>query len=99
MKRIGITASKISKGNIVLYNLCVILISVLFSLLVFVVAGSTVLFALGIIKFVGNATMGIDFEASRRSILVVCMASLTVVITLFNLFAILMNLKSPGVNK
>jgi len=45
MKRIGIAASKISKGNLALYNFCVVLISVLFSLSIFVVAGSTVIFA------------------------------------------------------
>ena len=85
MKRIGIVSSKISKGNRALYNLCVVLISILVSSFIFIIAGSTVIFALAIIKYVGTEIMGIEFEKSWRSILLVCMISLTVVVTLFNL--------------
>jgi len=95
MKRIGIAASKISKGNKILYNCCVVLISVLFSLFIFIIAGSTVLFALAIIKYVGNEIIGKNFEDSWRSVLLACMISLTVVTTLFSLTAILINLKLP----
>jgi len=96
MKRIGITASKISKGNLFLYNVCVVLISVLFSLMIFVVAGSTVIFALAIIKYVGIEIMGAEFEQSWKSVLPVCMVSLTIIVTLFNLFAIIRNIKIQG---
>ena len=95
MKRIGIAASKISKGNRILYMGTVVLISVLFSLFVFVVAGSTVVFALAIVKYVGNELMGVELEKSWRSVLSVCMVSLTIVVTVFNVFAILVNLKPP----
>ena len=95
MKRIGIAASKISKGNLALYNVSVVLISALFSLFIFVVAGSTVIFALAIIQYVGNEIMGVEFERSWQSVLAVCMVSLTIIIVLFNLFAILKNLKLP----
>ena len=95
MKRIGIAASKISKGNLTLYNVYVVLISALFSLFIFIVAGSTIIFAIAIIKYVGNEIMGVEFERSWQSILAVCMVSLTIVITLFNLFAISKNLKLP----
>lgn len=95
MKRIGMAASKISKGSLALYNLYVILISALFSLFIFIIAGSTVIFALVMIKYVGTEIMGAEFERSWRSIMTVCMVSLTTVITLFNLFAILKNLKFP----
>ena len=95
MKRIGIAASKISKGNLTLYNVYVVLISALFSLFIFIVAGSTIIFALAIIKYVGNEIMGVEFERSWQSVLAVCMVSLTIVITLFNLFAISTNLKLP----
>ena len=97
MKRIGIAASKISKGNLALYNVYVILISALFSLSIFIVAGSTVIFALVIIKYVGSEIMGVEFEQSWQSVLAVCMVSLTIVITLFNLFAISLNLKFPKI--
>ncbi len=95
MKRIGIAASKISKGNLTLYNFYVVLISALFSLFIFIVAGSTIVFALAIIRYIGNEIMGADFEASWQSVVAVCMVSLTIVITLFNLFAISRNLKFP----
>ncbi|MCK5259974.1 MAG: hypothetical protein KAJ70_02835 [Candidatus Omnitrophica bacterium] len=95
MKRIGIAASKISKGNLTLYNVYVVLISALFSLFIFIVAGSTIIFALAIIQYVGNEIMDVEFEQSWQPIMIVCMVSLTIVITLFNLLAISTNLKLP----
>lgn len=99
MKRIGIVSGRISKGNRALYNLSVVLISMLFSLFIFIIAGSTVIFALSIIKYVGVEIMGVEFENSWRSILLACMVSLTVVVTVFNLFAILINFKLPKIMK
>jgi uncharacterized membrane protein YidH (DUF202 family) len=95
MKRIGIAASRISKGNLTLYNTYVVLISALLSLAIFIVAGSTIIFALAIINYVGNEIMGVEFERSWQSILTVCMVSLTIVTTLFSLFAVSRNLKLP----
>jgi hypothetical protein len=95
MKRIGIVASEISKGNLVLYNLYVILIAFLFSLFIFIIAGSTVVFAIAVIKYLDNEITGMTFEKSWGAVLSVCMVSLTVVITLFNVCAISMNLKLP----
>jgi len=97
MKRIGIVSSRISKGNRALYNLYVVLISILFSIFIFVIAGSSVIFALAIIKYVGVEIMGMDLEKSWKVVFSVCMVSLTVVVTLFNLFAILINFKSPKI--
>jgi len=93
MKRIGIVASRISKGNRLLYNVYVILISVALSLLMFVMVGATVIFALAIIKYVANEVMGVGFEGEWKTVLSVCMVSLTVVVALFNVFGILINLK------
>ena len=95
MKRIGIAASKISKGNKFLYISYVILIAMFFSLLVFIIAGSTVICGLVIMKHLGNALMDVDYEQNWKSIMTVCMVSLTIVITLFNLAAIAVNLKPP----
>ena len=97
MKRIGIVSSRISKGNRALYNLCVVLISILFSMFIFVIAGSTVIFALAIIKYIGVEIVGMEFEKSWKSILSICMVSLTVVVTVFNVFAILINFKPPKI--
>lgn len=93
MKRIGIAASKISKGNLFLYNFYVVLISFLVSLFMFIVAGATVLFSLIFINYVANEIMAVPFEKSFTSILSVCMISLTVVITVFNLAAIIKNIR------
>lgn len=95
MKRIGLVSSKISKGNRAAYNFYVILISLLFSLFMFIIVGSIVIFSLAIIKYVGSEVMGVDFEKSWESILTVCMVSLTVVVALFNVFGILINIKLP----
>ena len=38
MERIGIAASKIAQGNLFLYNICVIVISFLFSLFIFFIS-------------------------------------------------------------
>jgi hypothetical protein len=93
MKRIGIAASKISKGNVALYNFYVVLISFLFSLFIFIVAGSTVVFSLIIINYVGGELKAFEFEKGLRFILTICMGTLTAVITIFNLVAISTNMK------
>lgn len=93
MKRIGIAASKMSKGNIMLYNVYVVLISSLFSAFIFIVTGATVLLALAVITYVGSEIMGAEFEKKWASIFTVCMIALTVVISVLNLCAISMNIK------
>ncbi|MCK5178486.1 MAG: hypothetical protein KAR32_03075, partial [Candidatus Omnitrophica bacterium] len=67
------------------------------SLFIFIVAGSTVIFALAIIQYVGSEIMNVDFEQNWQPIMIVCMVSLTIVITLFSLLAILQNLKLPRI--
>jgi hypothetical protein len=93
MKRIGITASHIAKDNLAIYNLCVVLISCIFSLFIFVAAGAAIFFALVLIGYVGTEMMGVGFRKDWSFIMTVCMMSLTVVVVLFNIFAILMNIK------
>ncbi len=91
MKRIGIAASKISKGNVVLYNLYVVLISCLFSLFIFIAAGATIALALMLIGYIGTEIMGVEFKKSWSAIMMVCMTALTTIVALFNIFAILIN--------
>ena len=93
MKRIGLAASKMAKGNLILYNSYVILISFLFSLFIFVIVGAAVIFALVIISYVGEEVMAYNFKKDWTSVLSVCMVSLTLIMTLFNLLAISMNMK------
>src|ERR1044072_2407199 len=93
MKRIGIAASKIAQGNVVLYNLYVVLISFLFSLIIFMVAGTSVFFALFMIDNLTRQFASIPFHENRSFIFMVCMISLTILVFLFNLYAISLNLK------
>lgn len=91
MERIGIAASKIAKGNILLYNFYVVLISFLFSLFIFTLAGMTVFFALIVISYISLEVAQLDIHG--RNILKLCLISLTVVVAIFNIFAISKNIK------
>ena len=93
MERIGIAASKMAKGNLLVYNLYVILMAFLFSLFIFIVAGCSVVFALIIISYIGKELMAFDVENHWSSVFQVCMVSLTVIVTVFNVLAILKNIK------
>lgn len=96
MKRIGIAASKISKGNVPLYNLYVVLISCLFSLFIFIAAGATIALALMLIGYVGTEIVGVEFKRDWSLIMMACMAVLTIVVALFNIFAIVINVRVSG---
>jgi len=92
MKRIGVAASKIARGNMVLYNCYVILLSFLFSLLTFAVAGSAVLFALIFLSYLGSEMMIFD-PRSLTSVVRVSVIALTVVVSVFTIASILTNIK------
>ncbi len=93
MRRIGVAASRIAKDNLVLYNFYVILISFLFSLFVFVIAGAMLIFALTIIMYFGNEVMPSDFQKDWSAIFTICMTALAIIVVMFNLFGIFLNLK------
>lgn len=93
MERIGLAASKMAQGNFLLYNLFVILISILFSLFLFVIAGSSIVLALLILAYVVNGVMPTEFEKNWSGVFRLCMVTLTIVVSLFNLAAILKNLR------
>jgi len=95
MERIGVAASKMAKGNLFLYNFYVFLISFLFSFFILLVAGSSVVFALIVIGYIGTEIMAIELEENWPTILSLCMITLTIVIAVFNLMAISRNLKIP----
>lgn len=95
MQRIGIAASRMAPKSIFLYNFYVILISVLFSLFILVISGSTILFALIIISYIGNEIMAVDISTWWNDVLKICMVSLTVITVLFNIAAIIKNIKIP----
>jgi len=93
MERIGIAASKIAQGNVFLYNIFVIIISSLFSLFIFFISGCSILFALLIIGYILNGMMPIELKGQWGGIVRLCMVTLTVVVSLFNLLAISRNIK------
>lgn len=98
MERIGIAASKIAKGSLFFYNLYVILLSVLFALFIFVLTGTTVLLALAVISYFGNALIGLEFSERWPGILMVCMVSLSVIVGVFLALAVLKNIKLTSID-
>lgn len=93
MERVGLAASKMAQGNLLLYNFYVILISFLFSLFVFVVSGSSIAIALIIISYIINGITPPDFDSDSKAVLRICMISLTVIIGALNVFILSKNLR------
>jgi len=96
MKRIGIAAGKISKGNLFLYYFYVVCIASLFSLFIFIVVGTTVILSLTVMAYVANGMMPVERPHHWDSIRMICMVALTVIIAIFNLLAIFINIRMPG---
>lgn len=93
MERIGLVASKIAKGNLFLYNVFVILITMLFALLVFLIAGCAIVLVLTIVAYLASGDTIPDLEQGWISAMVVCMVCLAAVVGGVALFAILKNFK------
>ncbi len=94
MERIGVAASKMARGNLWRYNMCVVLISFLFSLFIFFIVGVTVTFSLmGIVYLSSQMNPHGTFTLKFNSAFTVCMVSLTIIIVIFNLLAISKNIK------
>ncbi len=93
MKRIGIAASKIAKGNSFLYNFFVILLSFLFSLLVLIISGLLIVLGLAIISKITQMPIIMDLQKGHTSPISVCMMFLGAIIGIFNLYAIIVNVR------
>jgi hypothetical protein len=93
MKRIGITASRIAKDNLLLYNFYVLLISFLLSLLIFFVSGFALIVGLALISYITKGFMVIEPGTGFSSFLAICMIALAIVVGVINLVAILLNIK------
>jgi hypothetical protein len=93
MRRIGITASRIAQGNLLFYNLFVVLIAFLFSLLIFVISALVIVLGLFAISSVMGLPHVFDLKAGATSPLSACMIFLAVITLVFNLYAIGMNIK------
>lgn len=93
MKRIGIAASRIAKDNLLLYNLCVVIISFLLSLLIFFISSFTLIVGIAIVSYIARGFMAVDPGTSVYSVLLTSMSVLGAVVGIINLVAILVNIK------
>jgi hypothetical protein len=91
MKRIGIAASKIAKDNLFLYNFYVIVLSCLFSLLIFFLCSLSLLAGLALTSTVTRGFVIFEPGTGLMSVFTVCMAVLATMVGLINLVAILIN--------
>jgi len=93
MLRIGIAASKMSKGSLLSYNLCVIVIACLFSLFIFLICGFSILLIVFLVSLILHALKPADFHAGWVHMFKICMVVLAVVVGVFNIAAILKNVQ------
>ena len=93
MLRIGIAASKITKGSLLSYNLCVILISSLVSLLIFLLCGFSILIIVFLVSLGLHALKPESFHSGWVHMFKICLIVLGVVVGIFNIIAIAKNLQ------
>ena len=93
MERIGIAASKIAKGNLFLYNFYVITISLLVSLLLFLLAGIVVFLGLFIIRLALGPFLPSMGQHLWDVIFSLSLIALTLLVAIISLFAISKNIK------
>jgi len=93
MQRIGITASKMSKGSLFNYNLYVILIACLLSLFIFLICGFSILLIIFLVSLILHALKPADFHAGWVHMFRICLIVLALVVGIFNLVAIIRNIQ------
>lgn len=93
MRRIGIAASKMARGNLPKYNVFVIVIAFLCSLLLFFICGFAILAALFLVSLVCRPFLPPEFNAAAPAIVRVCLVALAVVIGILNVLAVIKNVK------
>ena len=93
MRRIGIAASKMAKNSLFTYNLFVILISCLFSLIILLVCGFSILLIVFLISLILHALKPDDIHAGWVHMFKICLIVLGIVVGGFNLVAILKNIQ------
>jgi hypothetical protein len=95
MLRIGIAASKMAKGNLLTYNFFVVLISCLFSLIIFLVGGCSILVIVFLISLGLHAVRHSAFHTGWVHMFKICLIILAAVTAIFNLTAIARNIQTP----
>ena len=82
-----------AKGNLAAYNLSVIGITFLCSLLIYLIAGSAVVFSLIVIGYIVNGVLPAALDEQWGRMVYVCMISLAAVVGLFSFFAVVRNIR------
>ncbi len=95
MLRIGIAASKMSKGSLCKYNLYVVLISCFVSAFIFFICGFSILLILFLISLVLDALRPTEFHTAWVPVFKICLTILSVVVGAFNIVAIFKNIQLP----
>ena len=94
MLRIGIAASKMSKGSLAGYNFYVILIACLLSLLLFIICGFSILLIVFLISLVLHALRPAEFHAGGWvHMFKICLIVLSIVVGTLNIVAIAKNIQ------
>lgn len=93
MKRIGLAASKVSKGNVALYNIFVVVLSVLFSTMVFFMSAFSIIIALVLTAYVSSGFTSLALTDKWFEVFKICMAALAFVVGIINIAAILLNIQ------
>ncbi len=93
MRRIGIAASKMAQGSLPKYNVFVIMIAFLCSLLLFFICGFSILAALFLVSLVCRPFLPPEFNAAGPAIVRMCLVALAVVIGALNVLAVIKNVK------
>ncbi len=93
MKRIGIAASKISHGNLFLYNGVVLLLATLFALLIVFLSGFSIYTAIYLIHALSTGFMPFDMNSGWGGVMQSCLVALALVGGVFILCAAGVNVK------
>ncbi len=93
MRRIGIAASKMSKGSLLSYNFYVVLITCLFSLLVFLICGLSILLIVFLISLCLHALGSDQPHTGWVHMFKICLIVLAFVVGIFDIIAIVMNVQ------
>ena len=93
MERIGITASRIAKGNLVVYNLAVIAISTACSIMLFFICGFSIGAVLFLVSLVFRNFLPPEFQAAWPAVVRICLAALGAVVGILYVLAVVKNIK------
>jgi len=93
MLRIGIAASKMSKGSLFNYNIYVILIACLVSLFIFIICGFSILLIILLVSLILHVLKPADFHSGWVHMFKICLIVLALVVGVFNIIAVLKNIQ------